>query len=314
MDTQSQMKLFTLNSNEPLAQEMSEILEVPIGKSKVVRFSDGEVQINIEESVRGDDIYLIQSTSQPVNEHVMEMLIMVDALKRASAKTINVVIPYYGYARQDRKARSREPITAKLIANLLEKAGADRVISLDLHAPQIQGFFNIPVDQLQGIPILGEYFNTKNIEDLVVVAPNTSGLNRVRKMANILDAPLAFIDKRKAEPGEPEIRDVVGDVEGKNVLIVDDMMDTADTVTVAADILHENGVNDIYACGTHAVLSDPAVIKIEQSPIKELVITNSIFQPEEKQIDKMTILSVAPLLSDALLRVQREDSVSVLFD
>ncbi|MYL72349.1 ribose-phosphate diphosphokinase [Halobacillus litoralis] len=314
MDTQSQMKLFTLNSNEPLAQEIAEILEVPLGKSKVVRFSDGEVQINIEESVRGDDIYLIQSTSQPVNEHVMEMLIMVDALKRASAKTINVVIPYYGYARQDRKARAREPITAKLIANLLEKAGADRVISLDLHAPQIQGFFNIPVDQLQGIPILGEYFKTKDIEDLVVVAPNTSGLNRVRKMANILDAPLAFIDKRKAEPGEPEVRDVVGEVEGKNVIIVDDMMDTAGTVTVAADILHENGVNDIYACGTHAVLSDPAVIKIEQSPIKELVITNSIFQPEEKQIDKMTVLSVAPLLADALLRVQHEHSVSVLFD
>ncbi|CDQ17824.1 ribose-phosphate pyrophosphokinase [Halobacillus karajensis] len=314
MDTQSEMKLFTLNSNEPLAQEISEILEVPLGKSSVVRFSDGEMQVNIEESVRGDDIYLVQSTSQPVNEHVMELLIMVDALKRASAKTINVVIPYYGYARQDRKARPREPITAKLLANLLEKAGVSRVITLDLHAPQIQGFFNIPVDQLLGIPILGEHFKSKEIDDLVVVAPNTNGLNRVRKMANILDAPLAFIDKRQPEPNMPEVRNVVGAVEGKNVIIVDDMMDTADTVTVAAEILYENGVHDIYACGTHAVFSDPAVIKVEQSPIKELVITNSIFQPEEKRLEKITTLSVAPLLADALLRVQHEHSVSVLFD
>lgn len=314
MDNQSEMKIFTLNSNEPLAQEISDILEVPLGKSSVVRFSDGEMQVNIEESVRGDDVYLIQSTSQPVNEHVMELLIMVDALKRASAENINVVIPYYGYARQDRKARPREPITAKLVANLLEKAGASRVISLDLHAPQIQGFFNIPVDTLQGIPILGEHFKSKKIEDLVVVAPNTSGLNRVRKMADILDVPLAFIDIRKTEPDMPEVKNVVGDVEGKNVLIVDDMMDTAATVTVAAEILAENGVNDIYACGTHAVLSDPAVTNIEQSPIKELVITNSIFQPEEKRIDKIRILSVAPLLADALLRVYNEHSVSELFD
>ncbi|KHE72958.1 ribose-phosphate diphosphokinase [Halobacillus sp. BBL2006] len=314
MSSKSEMKLFTLNSNQPLAEEISEILEVPIGKSSVVRFSDGEVQINIEESVRGDDIYLIQSTSQPVNENLMELLIMIDALKRASAKTINVVIPYYGYARQDRKARPREPITAKLIANLLEKAGISRVITLDLHAPQIQGFFNVPVDQLLGVPILAQYYKEQDIKDLVVVAPDTSGLRRARRMANILDAPIAFVDKRRPEPNAPEVRNVVGEIEGKNVIIVDDMIDTAGTVTQAAEALLESGVNDIYACGTHAVLSEPSLQKIDDSPIKELVVTNSIFLPDEKRIKKIKSLSVAPLLADALLRVQTEHSVSELFD
>lgn len=314
MRSKSDMKLFTLNSNEPLAQEVSEILEVPIGQSSVVRFSDGEVQIRIEESVRGDDVYLIQSTSQPVNEHIMELLIMIDALKRASAKTINVVIPYYGYARQDRKARPREPITAKLMANLLEKAGISRVLTLDLHAPQIQGFFNTPVDQLLGVPILAEYYTGKNLENVVVVAPDTSGLSRVRRMANILDLPIAFVDKRQAEPNMPEVRNVVGDIEGKNAIIVDDMIDTAETVLEAAEALIENGVNDIYACGTHAVLSDPAVSKVEESPIKELVVTNSVFLPEEKKTGKIVQLSVAPLIADALLRVHQEKSVSVMFD
>ncbi|WP_226584180.1 ribose-phosphate diphosphokinase [Halobacillus litoralis] len=314
MSSKSEMKLFTLNSNEPLAEEISDILDVPIGESSVVRFSDGEVQINIEESVRGDDIYLIQSTSQPVNEHLMELLIMVDALKRASAKTINVVIPYFGYARQDRKARPREPITAKLIANLLEKAGISRVITLDLHAPQIQGFFNTPVDQLLGVPILAQYYKEKDIKDLVVVAPDTSGLRRARRMANILDAPIAFVDKRRPAPNTAEVMNVVGEIEGKNAIIVDDMIDTAGTVTQAAEALMANGIRDIYACGTHAVLSDPAVSKIDESPIKELVVTNSIFMPEEKKIEKIKSLSVAPLLADALLRVQTEHSVSVLFD
>ncbi|MFQ3545643.1 ribose-phosphate pyrophosphokinase [Halobacillus rhizosphaerae] len=314
MSSTSNMKLFTLNSNEPLAQEISEILDVPLGKNSVVRFSDGEIQINIEESVRGADIYLIQSTSQPVNEHLMELLIMIDAMKRASAKSINVVIPYYGYARQDRKARSREPITAKLIANLLETAGASRVISLDLHAPQIQGFFDIPVDQLVGVPILAEYYNEKNLDDIVIVAPDTSGLRRVRRMANILDAPIAFIDKRRPEPGEEEETNVVGSVQGKNVILVDDMIDTAETVVQAANCLMEADVKEIYACGTHALLSEPAGAKIENSPIKELVVTNSIFLPEEKKIDKIKSLSVAPLFADALLRVQNEKSVSVLFD
>ncbi|RWZ54457.1 ribose-phosphate diphosphokinase [Halobacillus fulvus] len=314
MSSKSEMKLFALNSNQPLAKEMADILDVPLGKSSVKRFSDGEVQINVEESVRGNDIYIIQSTSQPVNEHLMELLIMIDAMKRASAKTINVVIPYFGYARQDRKARPREPITAKLVANLLEKAGISRVVTLDLHAPQIQGFFNIPVDQLLGIPILAEYYREKNISDVVVVAPATSGLSRARKVANILDAPLAFVDNRRPEPGEPEVSNVVGDVKGKNVIIVDDMIDTAETIAQASAALSESGVNDIYACGTHGVFSDPAIQKVQDSAIKELVVTNSIYLPEEKKIDKITTLSVAPLLSDALLRVQQEHSVSVLFD
>ncbi|WP_139376900.1 ribose-phosphate diphosphokinase [Halobacillus salinus] len=308
------MKLFTLNSNEPLASEIAEILGMPIGKSKVVRFSDGEVQIGIEESVRGDDIYIIQSTAQPVNDHVMELLIMIDALKRASARTINVVIPYYGYARQDRKARSREPITAKLMANLLEKAGIDRVITLDLHAPQIQGFFNVPVDQLLGIPILAEHYQQQQLEDVVVVAPATSGLRRARRMANILDVPIAFVDKREPEPNMPEVMNVVGSVEGKNVIIVDDMIDTAETIVQAASTLIENAVKDIYACGTHAVLSEPAVQKVEDSPIKELVVTNSILLPDEKNIAKMKQLSVAPLIADALMRIQQDQSVSELFD
>ncbi|MBA2175887.1 ribose-phosphate pyrophosphokinase [Halobacillus locisalis] len=314
MRSKSDMKLFTLNSNEPLAHEVSEILEVPIGQSSVVRFSDGEVQIRIEESVRGADVYLIQSTSQPVNEHIMELLIMIDALKRASARTINVVIPYYGYARQDRKARPREPITAKLMANLLEKAGISRVLTLDLHAPQIQGFFNTPVDQLLGVPLLADYYKKKNLENVVVVAPDTSGLSRVRRMANILDLPIAFVDKRRAEANMPEVRNVVGDIEGKNAIIVDDMIDTAETVLEAAEALIEHGVNDIYACGTHAVLSDPAVRKVEESPIKELVVTNSVFLPEEKHTEKIVQLSVAPLIADALLRVHEEKSVSVMFD
>ncbi|UOQ44252.1 ribose-phosphate diphosphokinase [Halobacillus salinarum] len=314
MSSKSDMKLFTLNSNAPLAREISEILEVPLGKSSVVRFSDGEIQINIEESVRGADIYLIQSTSQPVNEHLMELLIMIDAMKRASARTINVVIPYYGYARQDRKARPREPITAKLIANLLEDAGVSRVVTLDLHAPQIQGFFDIPVDQLLGVPILAEYYKEQGIEDVVVVAPDTSGLSRARRMANILDAPIAFIDKRRPEPHAAEVMNVVGSIEGRNVIIVDDMIDTAETIIQAASALTESGVKNIYACGTHAVLSDPAVTKIENSPVKELVFTNSVYLPEEKKIDKMKTLSVGPLLADALLRVQHEVSVSALFN
>ncbi|MCA0984418.1 ribose-phosphate pyrophosphokinase [Halobacillus yeomjeoni] len=314
MRSKSQMKLFALNSNVPLAQEISEKLEVPLGESSVVRFSDGEIQIRIEESVRGTDVYLIQTTSQPVNENLMELLIMIDAMKRASARTINVVIPYYGYARQDRKARAREPITAKLIADLLEKSGVSRVITLDMHAPQIEGFFNIPVDQLQGIPILADYYKEKNLDDVVVVAPATSGLSRTRKMANYLDAPIAFIDNRKAHPDSDEVMNVVGSIEGKNAIIVDDMIDTGKTITLAAKALVENGVRDIYACGTHAVLSDPAVTEIDSSQIKELVVTNSILLPENKKIEKITSLSVAPLFADALLRVQHEDSVSVLFD
>ncbi|KGX91703.1 ribose-phosphate diphosphokinase [Pontibacillus marinus] len=314
MTNPSEMKIFTLNSNQQLANEVSDILEVPLGKSSVIRFSDGEIQVNIEESVRGYDVYLVQSTSQPANEYLMELLIMVDALKRASAKTINVVMPYYGYARQDRKARSREPITAKLIADLLETAGVSRVVTLDLHAPQIQGFFDIPVDQLHGVPLLSEHFKEKGLEDIVIVAPDIGGVVRARKMANILNAPIAFIDKRRPEPNVSEVMNIVGDIEGKTAIMVDDLIDTAGTITSAANALIESGAKEVYASCTHPVLTGPAISRIEGSMIKELVITNSISLPEEKHIDKITTLSVAPLLSEALSRIQNKLPVSVLFD
>lgn len=307
-------KMFTLNSNPKLAAEMAKLLGCELGKSSVSRFSDGEIQINIEESVRGSEVYVVQSTSQPSNEHIMELLIMIDALKRASAKIINVVIPYYGYARQDRKARSREPITAKLVANLLETAGATRVITMDLHAPQIQGFFDIPVDQLVGVPILSKYFEEKGLDDIVVVAPDNGGVVRARKMASYLHAPIAFIDKRRPKPNVAEVMNIVGSIEGKNAIIIDDLIDTAGTITLAANALMEKGAKAVYACCTHPVLSGPAITRIENSAIKELVITNTIELPEEKMIKKITSLSIAPLLVDAIERIHNERAVSPLFE
>jgi ribose-phosphate pyrophosphokinase len=306
--------MFALNSNQKLAREMANLLGCELGKSSVSRFSDGEIQINIEESVRGSEVYLVQSTSQPGNEHIMELLIMIDALKRASAKMINVVMPYYGYARQDRKARSREPITAKLIANLLETAGATRVLTMDLHASQIQGFFDIPVDQLLGVPILSEYFQNKGLEDIVIVAPDNGGIVRARKMASHLQAPIAFIDKRRPEPNVAEIMNIVGNIEGKNAIIIDDLIDTAGTITLAANALVEKGAKSVYACCTHPVLSGPAISRIESSPIKELVVTNTIELPEEKLLNKIKSLSVVPLLVEAIDRIHNEKAVSPLFE
>ncbi|GGE84618.1 ribose-phosphate diphosphokinase [Priestia taiwanensis] len=308
------LKVFTLNSNPKLAQEIASHIGVELGRCSVTRFSDGEVQINIEESIRGCDVYIIQSTSFPVNEHIMELLIMIDALKRASAKTINIVIPYYGYARQDRKARSREPITSKLVANLLETAGATRIITLDLHAPQIQGFFDIPIDHLVGVPILSDYFEKKNLEDIVIVSPDHGGVTRARKMADRLKAPIAIIDKRRPRPNVAEVMNIIGNVEGKTAILIDDIIDTAGTITLAANALVECGAKAVYACCTHPVLSGPAIERIENSNIKELVVTNSIMLPEEKKIGKIEELSVAPLLGEAIIRVFEEESVSTLFD
>ncbi|MCF6139590.1 ribose-phosphate diphosphokinase [Pseudalkalibacillus berkeleyi] len=310
----SKLKVFSLNSNEGLAEEITEHIGVHMGKCSVQRFSDGEIQINIEESIRGGEVYVIQSTSSPVNENLMELLIMIDALKRASAKTINVVIPYYGYARQDRKARSREPITAKLVANLLETAGATRVISMDLHAPQIQGFFDIPVDQLLAVPTLANYFESKNLDDIVVVSPDHGGVTRARKMADRLKAPIAIIDKRRPRPNVSEVMNIVGNIEGKTAILIDDIIDTAGTITLAANALIENGATEVYACCSHPVLSGPAIERIQNSKIKELVVTNTIELPEEKFIDKLTQLSVAPLLGEAIIRVHEQQSVSKLFD
>lgn len=310
------LKLFSLNSNLSLAQEVAEKIGVPLGKSSVNRFSDGEVQINIEESIRGCDVFIIQSTSGPVNENIMELLIMIDAVKRASARTINIVMPYYGYARQDRKARSREPITAKLVANLLETAGADRVIVLDLHAPQIQGFFDIMIDHLMGVPILAEYFIQKNFDpsEVVIVSPDHGGVTRARKMADRLKAPIAIIDKRRPRPNVAEVMNIVGNVEGKTAILIDDIIDTAGTITIGANALIESGAKEVYACCTHPVLSGPAIERIDNSAIKELIITNSIEMPESKFSPKIKQLSVANLLADAIIRVFEEKSVSTLFD
>lgn len=312
----SKLKIFSLNSNPELAESIAKEVGVPLGKVAVTRFSDGEVQINIEESIRGSDVFVIQSTSSPVNENLMELLIMLDALKRASARTINVVIPYYGYARQDRKARSREPITAKLVANLLTSAGATRAITLDLHAPQIQGFFDIPIDHLVAVPLLSDYFLQKNFDpsEIVIVSPDHGGVTRARKMADRLKATIAIIDKRRPRPNVAEVMNIVGNVEGKTAILIDDIIDTAGTISIAAAALKENGAKDIYACCSHPVLSGPAMERIENSVIKELVVTDSIKLADENKSSKVVELSIAKLLADAIVRVYEEKSVSTLFD
>lgn len=308
------LKIFALNSNKPLAEKIAAAVGVPLGKTSVDRFSDGEIRINIEESIRGDNIYIVQSTSAPVNDNLMELLIMIDALRRASAGTINVVIPYYGYARQDRKARSREPITAKLVANMLQIDGADRVITMDLHAAQIQGFFDIPVDHLTGAPLLADFFlNAGFDKDTVIVSPDHGGVTRARALANFLKAPIAIIDKRRPRANVAEIMNIIGDVKGKRCLMVDDMIDTAGTLTLGAQALMEAGATEVYACGTHPVLSGPAIERIQASPIKELVVTDTIQLPKDKQIDKIHQISVGPLIGEAIKRINENKALSPLF-
>ncbi|MCQ6276070.1 ribose-phosphate pyrophosphokinase [Bacillus sp. V3B] len=306
--------MFALNSNRKLATEMADLLGCELGKCSVSQFSDGEIQIHIEENVRGSEVFVIQSTSYPVNQHILELLIMIDALKRASASQINVVIPYYGYARQDRKARSREPITAKLVANLLETAGATRVLTMDLHSPQIQGFFDIPVEHLIGVPILTEYFENKGLDDIVVVAPHNGSIKRARKMANLLHAPFALVDKRNLEEGTVETISVIGNVKGKNAIIIDDLINTGKTITLAARALAENGAKSIYAGCTHPVFTDEAIDKIESSLINELVVTNTIQLSNEKTSKKIKTISVAALLVEAIDRIHHEKAVSPLFE
>lgn len=306
------VKVFGLNSNPELTEEVVKLLGIQSGKSSVKRFADGEINMNVEESIRGCDTYLVQSIggSGSGNDYLMELLIMIDALKRASAKTINVVLPYYGYARQDRKTGPRQPITAKLIANMLERSGATRVLTLDLHANQIEGFFNIPVDQVSGIPILAEYFENKNIEDIVIVAPDNSSALRARKLGSLLDAPIALIDRRSYDTGEPSSINVIGEVEGKTAIIIDDMIDTAKNVTFTSQILEEHGAKEVYATFTHPVLSGTAPQEIAQSNIKEIVVTNTIPLPKDENIDKITVLSIAPLLAEAIRVVQEKLSIS----
>ena len=308
------LKVFSLNSNPKLAEEIADHIGVELGKSSVKRFSDGEVQINIEESVRGCDVYVVQSTSNPVNEHLMELLIMIDALKRASSPTINDLKPYYGYARQDRKARSREPITAKLVADLIEKAGADRLITLDFHAAQIQGFFDIPIDHLFGMPILSQYFEEKQLQDVVVVSPDHGGVTRARQLADRLKAPIAIIDKRRPQPNVAEVMNIVGEVEGKTAILIDDIIDTAGTITLAADAMLDSGAKEVYACCTHPVLSGPANDRIDQSPIKELIVTNTIPLTEQITSNKIKQLSVGELIAESIKRVHEHRSISTLFN
>ena len=309
------LKIFALSSNRPLAQKIADQVGVELGKVSVTHFSDGEIKINIDESIRGDHVYIVQSTSYPVNDNLMELLIMIDALRRASAKTINVVLPYYGYARQDRKAQSREPITAKLVANMITQAGADRVLTLDLHAAQIQGFFDIPVDHLLGAPLLANYFLENNFKDkdIVVVSPDHGGVTRTRKLAEFLHAPIAIIDKRRPKANVAEVMNIIGDVKGKVAVLIDDMIDTAGTITLAAQAIQDAGALEVYACCTHPVLSGPALDRLNASVIKEVVVTDSIQVPEEKTGGKIVQVSVDQLMAEAIKRIHENRSVSPLF-
>jgi ribose-phosphate pyrophosphokinase len=311
------IKIFTGNSHPKLAKEIGDILGVPVGNSKVSTFSDGEISVDINETVRGVDVYVVQSTNKPVNDNLMELLIMIDAFKRASAGRITAVIPYYGYARQDRKAKARDPITSKLVADLLTAAGADRVLTMDLHAAQIQGYFNIPVDHLLGIPILSKYFIQKGLnerEDVVVVSPDLGSVTRARKFADKLHAPIAIIDKRRPKPNVSEIMNIIGDIKDKTVILVDDMIDTAGTITNGANALMNMGAKEVYACCTHGVLSGPAIERIKASCIKELIMLNTICLPEEKILDNFKVLSVAPVFAEAIRRIYEDISVSKLFE
>ena len=306
-------KVFACNSHPELAEEIAAIMGKPLGDLEVKQFSDGEICVNLGESVRGVDCFVIQSTSKPVNDNLMELLITIDAMKRASAGRITAVMPYYGYARQDRKAKARDPITAKLVADMIVAAGADRVITMDLHAAQIMGFFTIPVDHLIGQPLLTEYYGKQDIDDLVIVSPDHGSVPRARNMAEPLNCPIAIVDKRRPKPNVSEIMNIIGDIEDKNCVLLDDMIDTAGTITNAANALKDQGAKSVRACATHAVLSGPAIQRIQDSAIEELVLLNTMPIPEEKMIDKIKMLSVGPMFAESLIRIHNNESISKLF-
>lgn len=307
------IKLFSLSANRELAQEIAQSIGLELSDCEVLHFADGEINVDISETVRGHHIFVIQPVSNPVNNNLMELLIMCDALKRASAKTINLVIPYYGYSRQDRKVKSRQPITAKLVADLIQTAGADRVICMDIHATQIQGFFNIPVDNFQGLPILCNYLLNKNLKDIVIVSPDHGGTKRAREFAKVFNCPIAIIDKRRPEPNKAEVMNLIGNVENKTCILVDDMVDTAGTLTAAADAIVKAGATEVYAACTHGVLSGNAIEKINNCALKELIITNTIKQPAEKHSDKIKVLSVGNLLGQGIIRILEDEPLSDLF-
>lgn len=314
MHSYKNIKIFSGNANRPLAQSIVDYLELPIGKAEVKRFADGEVWVEIEENVRGMDTFIIQPTSYPANEHLMELLIMIDALKRSSADRITAVIPYYGYARQDRKVAPRTPISAKLVADLLTAAGCNRIVSMDLHAGQIQGFFNIPVDNLFAMPVLLKYIEKNLKDDLVVVSPDAGAAERARAYAKRLNCPMALIDKRRLRPNVSEVLHVIGEVKGRRAMIVDDIVDTAGTLVQACEALMQEGAKEVFAFCSHPVLSEPAVERIEKSVLKKLIATDSIALDEKvKRCSKIEVLNVAPLFGEAIRRIYHSESVSSLF-
>jgi ribose-phosphate pyrophosphokinase len=310
----NRLRLFSGSANLPLANEVARYLGMDIGPMITKRFADGEIYIQIQESIRGCDVYLIQPCCRPVNDHFMELLIMIDACRRASARQITAVIPYYSYARADRKTAGRESITAKLVANLITEAGAQRVLAMDLHSAQIQGYFDIPFDHVYGSPVLFDYLKSKNLSDLVVVSPDVGGVARARAFAKKLDeAPLAIIDKRRQSHNVAEVLNLIGDVKGKTAVLVDDMIDTAGTILEGARLLRQEGARQVYACATHAVFSGPAVERLSSGAFEEVMVTNTIPVPQEKQFPQLTVLSVANLIGEAIWRIHEDSSVSSMF-
>jgi len=308
------IKILSGNSNIPLAEKICTGLNIPLGRAHVKKFSDGEIQVEIEENVRGMDVFVVQSTCTPVNSYLMELLIMMDAIKRASAERITAVLPYYGYARQDRKVAPRVPITAKLVADIITTAGANRLLTIDLHAGQIQGFFNIPVDHLYAAPVMMDFIKQEYVNDLVIVSPDAGGVERARAFGKRLGASLAIIDKRRSQPNESTVMNIIGDIKGKTALLLDDMVDTAGTLTQAADALVKAGAKKVAACCTHAVLSGHALEKINQSALEKMVVSDTIpIKPEAQSCKKIVILSIASLLGEAIKRIHNNDSVSSLF-
>ncbi len=313
--TRWRMKLFTGNANPWLAKEIGDYLGLPLAKAAVTHFSDGEVSVEINESVRGVDVFVIQPTCTPGNENLMELLIMIDAFRRASAGRINAVIPYFGYGRQDRKTRARDPITAKLVSNLIVEAGAHRVVTVDLHATQIQGFFDIPVDHLPGVPTLAEYLKTKSLGDnSVVVSPDVGGVTRARNMAERLGAPLAIVDKRRPTPNVAEVMNIIGEIKNKSVILIDDIIDTAGTACAATKEMLDHGAREVYVCCTHPVFSGPAIKRLAAAPYKEIIVTNTIPLRERQELPNLTVLSIAPLIGEAILRIHEDLSVSKIFE
>jgi ribose-phosphate pyrophosphokinase len=311
---EKKVKLFTLSANKPLAETIAQNAGIPLSNVEVIRFADGEITVNIEESVRGNHVFVIQPTSQPANDHLMEVLVLTDALRRASAASITIIMPYFGYSRQDRKAKSRQPITAKLVANLLTVAGVDRIVSIDLHAAQIQGFFDIPIDNFPAAPTLASYFRRKKFKNVVVVSPDHGGVSRARVFASFFNAPLAIIDKRRPEPNKAEVMNIIGDVKGATCIMIDDIIDTGGTLMAGANALIAAGADEVYAAATHAVFTANATEKLQNSVIGEVVVTDTIYLDPAKKQPKIKQLSVGALLGEAIIHILQDEPISQIFN